>query len=74
MYKNQINLAKNRMVLTLKGKTDLDELHTWSKDLLSQLKRLKPGFGVISDILECQPTTEEGRLVIQETQKKAKEM
>jgi hypothetical protein len=74
MYKNQINLAKNRMVLTLKGKTELDELHAWSNDLLSQLKKLKPGFGVISDIHECQPTSEEGRMVIQETQKKAKEM
>jgi len=74
MYKNQINLAKNRMVLSLKGKTDLDELNAWSADLLSQLKKLKPGFGVISDILECHPTTEEGRMVIQETQKKAKDL
>jgi hypothetical protein len=74
MYKNQINIAKNRMVLTLKGKTELDELHAWSNDLLSQLKKLKPGFGVISDIMACHPTTEEGRQVLQETQKKAKDM
>jgi predicted glycoside hydrolase/deacetylase ChbG (UPF0249 family) len=74
MYKNQANIAKNRMVLTLKGKTEVDELNAWSKDLLAQLKKLKPGFGVISDIMDCHPTTEEGRMIIQDTQKKAKEM
>jgi hypothetical protein len=52
MYKNLVNLAKNRMVLTLQGATELGELQAWSLDLLSQLKKLKPGFGVISDILE----------------------
>jgi len=74
MYKNTINIAKNRMVLSLKGKAEINELHAWSNDLLSQLKRLKPGFGVVSDILECHPASEEGRMVIQETQKKAKEL
>jgi hypothetical protein len=74
MYKNQADIAKNRMYLTLKGKAEVEELNDWSRDLLSQLKKLKPGFGVISDILECHPTTEEGRMIIQDTQKKAKEM
>ena len=74
MYKNRINLAKNRMVLILQGMTELSELQAWSNDLLSQLKNLKPGFGVISDIMECRPTTERGRLLIQETQRMAKEI
>ncbi len=65
---------KNRLVTTVKGSVDIAELRAWSANLLAELKKLKPGFEVISDILDCQPTTEEGRLIIQDTQRKAKEM
>ena len=74
MYKNVANVIKNRLYLTLKGKAEVKELQAWSDNLLVEAKKLKAGFGVISDILECQPTTEEGRLIIQTTQLKAKEM
>ncbi len=74
MFKNQPDFVKNRMHLMLKGKIDLNEMNAWSADLLSQLKRLKPGFSVISEIAECQPTTEDGRQVLINTQKSAKEM
>ena len=74
MFKNQADFAKNRMHLLLKGRVELDEMQAWSDDLLSQLKKLKPGFSVISEIAECQPTTEEGRSVLIETQRKAKEI
>jgi hypothetical protein len=74
MYKNQANLFKNRLYLTLKGKPDVQELQAWSDNLLGEAKKLKNGFGVISDILESQPTTEEGRQIIQTTQRKAKEL
>ena len=72
MYKNQAQLAKNRLYLVLKGKADLAELQAWSDDLLTEARKLKPGFSVVSDILNVEPTTEEGRLIIQDTQKKAK--
>ncbi|MCL5028987.1 MAG: hypothetical protein M1480_08215 [Bacteroidetes bacterium] len=58
----------------LKGRIDVVEMQAWSDDLISGLKRLKPGFSVISEILECQPTTEEGRQILVETQRKAKEL
>ena len=74
MYKNQINFAKNRMHLMLKGSVDTTEMQSWSDDLLSQLKKLKSGFSVISEISECQPTSEEGRQVLIDTQRKAKEL
>ena len=74
MYNTRINALKNCAYLTLKGRLEVTELKQWSASMLAELKKLKPGFGVVSDILECQPTDEEGRLIIQETQRKAKEM
>jgi hypothetical protein len=74
MYKNHVNVVKNRAYLMLKGKVDVPELQAWSANLIAELKKLKTGFGVVSDILECQPATEEGRQIVQDTQRKAKEM
>lgn len=74
MYNNQLNFAKNRMHLMLEGKVEAAELKAWSDDLLSKLKRLKPGFSVISEILNCQPATEEVRQMLVDTQKKVKEL
>ncbi len=74
MYKNQVNFLKNRMHLMIEGRVDVAEMKAWSNDLLTQLKKLKPGFSVISEILNCQPTTEEGRQILVETQGKAKEL
>ncbi len=74
MYKNQVNIARNRAYLTLKGRVGVEELRAWADNLVGELGKLKPGFSVISDIQDCEPTTEEGRLVIQEVQRKAKEM
>ncbi len=74
MHKNQANFLKNRMHLKIEGKVDVPEMKAWSNDLLTQLKKLKPGFSVISEILNCQPTTEEGRQILVETQGKAKEL
>jgi hypothetical protein len=72
MYKNVALLAKNRLHITLKGKAEVAELQAWSANLLAEAKKLKPGFTVVSDILECEPTTEEGRLIVQTTQQQAK--
>ncbi len=74
MYKNQVNFVKNRMHLMVSGKVDAVEMKEWSDDLITKLKRLKPGFSVISEILDCQPTTEEGRQILVETQRNAKEI
>ena len=74
MYNNQLNFSKNRMHLMLEGKVEAAELKAWSDDLLSKLKRLKPGFSVISEILNCQPATEEVRQMLADTQKKVKEL
>jgi len=74
MYKNQSNIVKNRMHLKVDGKVDVAEMKLWSEDLLNKLKNLRPGFSVISEIMNFQPTTEEGRLILVETQRKAKEL
>ncbi len=74
MYFNNLDLAKNRMHLKVDGKVDVAEMQAWSNDLLTKLKKLKPGFSVISEILNFQPTTEEGRRILIETQRKAKEI
>jgi hypothetical protein len=74
MYTIRVVVAKNRLYLTLKGKVDVAELRAWSAEVLAEAEKLKPGFGVVPDILECYPTTEEGRQIIQATQLKAKEM
>ena len=72
MYTNHASVLKNRLYLTLKGKVDVTELRAWSADLLAEARKLKPGFTTVSDILECEPTTEEGRRIVQETQAQAK--
>jgi hypothetical protein len=72
MYKNHVSLVQNRLYILLKGKADVLELKAWSANLLAEAKKLKPGFTVVSDILECEPTTEEGRQIVQQTQQQAK--
>ncbi len=74
MYKNQLNFGKNRLHLLLEGKIEKPEMTAWSDDLITKLKKLKPGFSVISEILNCQPATEEVRQILVETQKKVKEV
>ena len=74
MYKNQSNLVKNRMHLKVEGKVDVEEMKAWSDDLVNKLKSLRPGFSVISEILNFQPTTEEGRQILVDTQRRAKEL
>ncbi|HUX62074.1 MAG TPA: hypothetical protein VMV32_12230 [Ignavibacteriaceae bacterium] len=53
MYKNQLNFGKNRLHLLLKGKIEKPEMTAWSDDLIAKFKKLKPGFSVISEILNC---------------------
>jgi hypothetical protein len=74
MYKNQSNLVKNRMHLKVEGKVEVEEMKAWSDDLVNKLKSLRPGFSVISEILNFQPTTEEGRQILVDTQRRAKEL
>ena len=74
MYKNLSNLVKNRMHLKVEGKVDVEEMKAWSDDLVNKLKSLRPGFSVISEILNFQPTTEEGRQILVDTQRRAKEL
>ncbi len=74
MYSNRSNLIKNRMHLKVEGRVDVAEMKAWSDDLIQKLKLLRPGFSVISEILNFQPTSEEGRQILVETQRKAKEI
>ena len=74
MYKTPINIVKNRAYLELRGKLSETDLQTWADDAVVQFRRLKTGFSVVSDILDCEPASEAGRQIIQTLQRAAKEM
>lgn len=74
MYKNRYDLKKNRLYISFQGKIDKDEIISGSNEVLGFAKLLRPGFGVISDISEFIPTSEEGRLVMQDSMKTLLEM
>jgi hypothetical protein len=72
MYRNRVDTLKNRMYVMFKDKMEVAEIRAACADILQEAKRLKSGFGIISDIGEFFPATEEGRLVLQETMKTLK--
>jgi hypothetical protein len=74
MYKNKADVVKNRLYVTFKGRMDVDEVKTGGANVIQEARKLKPGFGIISDIAEFIPTTEEGRLSMQNTMKTIKEL
>ncbi len=74
MYNNRADIAKNRLYVTFKGRMDVDEVKKGGANVIQEAKKLQPGFGCISDIAEFSPTTEEGRLAMQNVMKTLKDM
>jgi hypothetical protein len=69
MYEVKINLAKNRLYLMIKGKYELAEFKMFAALAIAEAKKLKTHFGIVTDISEFIPGTEEGRQHMQEGMK-----
>ncbi len=65
MYKNYVDVSKNRLYVVLQGKMEAGELTQAAAEVLRLTRQLKPGFSAVSDLSGFVPTTEEGRLVMQ---------
>ena len=73
MYKNRIDMAKNRYYVTFQGKMEVEEIKQAAAEALQMVKQLKRGFGTVSDISTAIPANEEGRLLMQNAMKALKE-
>ncbi len=74
MYNNKSDVGKNRLYVSFKGRMAEDEIKKGAANVIDEARKLKPGFGVISEISEFVPTTEDGRMVMQGCMKSLKEM
>jgi hypothetical protein len=74
MNKNRADTRKNRLYVNFIERMDVEEVKVSGADVIQEAKKIKPGFGIISDISEFSPTTEEGRLGMQNVMKTLKEM
>jgi hypothetical protein len=74
MYEIRSNLNKNRLYITVRGKLDVNEGKMFVNSALQEAKKLRPGFGTISDISEFIPASEEVRLLVQEGMNSLKSM
>jgi len=69
MFEIHATPQKNRLYVTVRGKMDIAELQAATNKIKEEARRLKSGFGVVSDIQEFIPLTEEVRQAMQNTMK-----
>jgi hypothetical protein len=74
MYEIRSNAHKNRLYITVKGRLDVNEVKLFVSSALQEAKKLKMGFGVISDISEFSPASEEVRQMMQDGMNSLKNM
>lgn len=60
MFSVTSNPERNRLYITLAGHLDGTERHTAIKAILTESAKLKPGFGVVTDISGLFPSDQEG--------------
>lgn len=65
MFDIYADVQKNRLYLTVRGNLSLGEVNEIERKLLGELRKLKTGFGIISDALDIEPATEEACLILQ---------
>lgn len=73
MNEIQSNQNKNRIYITLKGKVGMDEVIAVIDKIKSDIRTLKPGYSVVSDIADFVPVSEEVRQMIADTMKHMKD-
>ncbi|HPH94701.1 MAG TPA: hypothetical protein PKW33_09305 [Anaerolineaceae bacterium] len=74
MHEVKVNTNKNRLYLTIKGRYTVPEITEVATLITGEAKKLKANFGIVSDISEFVPASEEVRLIMQDTMKKLKDM
>jgi hypothetical protein len=66
MHETKADPDRNRLYVTLKGRMTGKDAKQASARVISDLKKLKPGFDVITDISEFEPVTQkETELLVQ---------
>lgn len=68
IYTVAADAAKNRMTIRIEGFLSEAEAKGLAGEIISQGMKLKPGFGVISDVSQARPFDEAGALHIQRAQ------
>ena len=58
MYKSRIDIDQNRLYITLIGRISLEESKQAAIQVIADLKGLKSGFDVVTDISEFEPVTQ----------------
>ena len=58
MYKSRVDIDQNRLYITLKGRISLEESKQAAIQVIAELKELKSGFDVVTDISEFEPVTQ----------------
>jgi hypothetical protein len=72
MVEIHADVVKNWFYITVRGKLTAVEASQVSEKTVAEAKKLKPGFGTISDISQFIPADEETRSIIQNTMVKIK--
>ena len=67
-YEIKSDLSKNRLFVTLSGFLTDEQMKTAADMVISETKKLKPGFSVINDISNFQPASKAGTEEIQKAQ------
>ena len=66
MYQIRTDIEKNRLYITLTGRITAKESKKAASRVMENLKVLKPGFDVVTDISEFEPVTQkEAEILIQ---------
>ncbi len=58
MYRTRADIEKNRLYIILKGRIAAKESKKAASQVIADLKKLKPGFDVVTDISEFEPVTQ----------------
>jgi cyclopropane fatty-acyl-phospholipid synthase-like methyltransferase len=58
MYQSKSDIERNRLYITLKGRITAEESKKAAGQILEDLKAMKSGFDVITDISEFEPVTQ----------------
>ena len=69
MYQIKADIDQNRLYITLEGRIDSKESKQAASQVMANMKKLKPGFDVITDISEFEPATQKEVDVLMQVQK-----
>ena len=58
MYQTKIDIEKNRLYIALTGRITAKESKKAASQVIDDLKKLKPGFDVVTDISDFEPVTQ----------------